>query len=286
MTSEADLADELSLAMGLADEADSMTMARFRARDLVVETKPDLTPVSEVDLAVEAALRRRLGETRPTHAVMGEEGGDDPGTGTGRRWVIDPVDGTGNYVRGVPVWATLIALKDRDETLVGVVSAPALARRWWAILGGGAFADGSPIRVSAVGTLHDAMLSYDNLSEWESRGLGEAFAALARGCWRTRAFGDFWSHVLVAEGAVDVAVEPEVSLWDLAPLRLIVTEAGGRFTDLAGMPTDDGGSAVSSNGLLHLEVLAALGSRSGHVSGAPGPPKRDRNGGGSVPGAR
>ena len=249
---------DLVLALDLADEADAMTLARFRASDLVVETKPDLTPVSEADLAVEAALRRRLGEARPGHAVLGEEEGDDPGAGTEWQWILDPIDGTKNYVRGVPVWATLIALKHHGRTVVGVVSAPALGRRWWAASGEGAFADGSPIRVSAVGTLGDAMLSYASLSGWEERGLGEAFTGLARRCWRTRALGDFWSHVLVAEGSVDLAVEPEVSLWDLAPLKLIVEEAGGRFTDLAGTPTDDGGSAVSSNGVLHDEVLAAL----------------------------
>jgi len=260
VTAEASLAQELTLALELADEADAVTLARFRASDLVVETKPDLTPVSEVDLAVEAALRRRLGEDRPGHAVLGEEGGDRPGSGPGstRQWILDPVDGTKNYVRGVPVWATLIALKQQGETLVGVVSAPALGRRWWAARGEGAVADGLPIRVSAVGSLDDAMLSYASLSGWESRGLGEAFGALARRCWRTRALGDFWSHVLVAEGAVDLAVEPEVSLWDLAPLKIIVEEAGGRFTDLAGTPTDEGGNAVSTNGLLHDEVLAAL----------------------------
>ncbi len=249
---------DLVLALDLADEADAMTMARFRATDLVVETKPDLTPVSEADLAVEAALRRRLAVARPGHAVMGEEGGDDPGAGTDWQWIVDPIDGTKNYVRGVPVWATLIALKHQGATVVGVVSAPALGRRWWAASGGGAFADGSAIRVSAVGSLGDAMLSYASLSGWEVRGLGEAFGALARRCWRTRAFGDFWSHVLVAEGSVDLAVEPEVSLWDLAAPKIIVEEAGGRFTDLAGTPTDDGGNAVSSNGLLHDEVLASL----------------------------
>ena len=247
--------------MDLADEADAMTLARFRASDLVVETKPDLTPVSEADLAVEAALRRRLGEARPGHAVLGEEEGDDPGAGTEWQWILDPIDGTKNYVRGVPVWATLIALKHHGRTVVGVVSAPALGRRWWAASGEGAFADGSPIRVSAVGTLGDAMLSYASLSGWEARGLGEAFTGLARRCWRTRALGDFWSHVLVAEGAVDVAVEPEVSVWDVAAIQVIVEEAGGRFTDLAGAARPDGGSAVSTNGLLHRDVLAALDPR-------------------------
>ncbi|MGI9079784.1 MAG: histidinol-phosphatase [Acidimicrobiales bacterium] len=258
MSTPATPTEELALALELADEADALTMARFRAFDLVVETKPDLTPVSEVDLAVEAALRRRLGEYRPGDAVLGEEGGHDPGAGGGRQWILDPVDGTKNYVRGVPVWATLIALKHDGETVVGVVSAPALGRRWWAARRAGAFADGSPIRVSSVASLDDAMLSYASLSGWEARGLGPALLGLARRCWRTRALGDFWSHVLVAEGSVDLAVEPEVSLWDLAALKIIVEEAGGRFTDLAGTPTDDGGNAVSTNGLLHDEVLAAL----------------------------
>lgn len=249
---------DLALALELADEADALTVARFRAVDLVVDTKPDLSPVTEVDRAVERALRLRLAEARPGHAVLGEEQGDDPGAGTGWQWVLDPIDGTKNYVRGVPVWATLVALKHHGQTVVGVVSAPALGRRWWAARAEGAFADGSPIRVSAVATLDDALLSYASLSGWEARGLGEAFLGLARRCWRTRAFGDFWSHVLVAEGCVDVAVEPEVSLWDLAPLKLMVEEAGGRFTDLSGTPTDAGGNAVSTNAVLHDEVLAAL----------------------------
>jgi histidinol-phosphatase len=252
---------DLALALALADEADGMTMARFRDAELVVDTKPDLSPVTDVDRTVETALRRRLAVARPGHAVLGEEQGDDPGDGTGWQWVLDPVDGTKNYVRGLPVWATLVALKHRGHTVVGVVSAPALGRRWWATAGQGAFADGSPIRVSAVATLDDAFLSYASLSGWEARGLGEAFLALARRCWRTRAFGDFWSHVLVAEGAADLAVEPEVSLWDLAAVKLIVEEAGGRFTDLAGAATDAGGNAVSTNGLLHDEVLAALAAR-------------------------
>ncbi len=249
---------DLELALELADEADALTLARFRARDLRVETKPDLTPVSEADRAVEERLRRHLARARPDHGVLGEEMGDHLGAETGWRWVIDPIDGTKNYVRGVPVWATLIALQDERRTVLGVVSAPALGRRWWAARGEGAFADGEPIRVSAVADLADASLSYASLSAWEASGRGDAFLALSRRFWRTRAYGDFWSHVLVAEGSVDVAAEPEVTLWDLAALQVIVEEAGGRFTDLAGRATAAGGSAVSSNGRLHDEVLAAL----------------------------
>ena len=250
---------DLELALELADEADALTLARFRATDLVVDTKPDLTPVSEADRAVEERLRHRLGRARPDHGVLGEEMGDHRGSGRGWRWVVDPIDGTKNYVRGVPVWATLIALQDDlSRTVVGVVSAPALGRRWWAARGEGAFADGDRIRVSEVAGLSDASLSYASLSGWEAAGRGDAFLALARRFWRTRAYGDFWSHVLVAEGAVDVAAEPEVTLWDLAALQVIVEEAGGRFTDLGGTPTAAGGSAVTSNGRLHDEVLAAL----------------------------
>ena len=233
-----------------------MTMARFRDQELVVTTKPDLTPVTEADREVERVLRKRITAGRPDHAVLGEEFGAE-GAGDWR-WILDPIDGTKNYVRGIPIWATCIGLQHADETVVGVVSAPALGRRWWAARGEGAFADGGPIHVSAVAELADAQLSYDSVQGFEPYGLGERFLDLARRCWRTRGLGDFWSHVLVAEGAVDVAVEPEVSVWDVAAIQVIVEEAGGRFTNLAGAARPDGGSAVSTNGLLHDEVLAAL----------------------------
>jgi histidinol-phosphatase len=250
------LADDLALALRLADVADAITLSRFRAQDLRVDAKPDLTPVSDADLAVEEALRRVLYDEQPDDAVLGEEHGV---TGDGpRQWVIDPIDGTKSFVRGVPVWATLIALRVDGRVDVGVVSAPALGRRWWASRGAGAFADGQPIAVSRVSSLQDAHLSYSSLTGWEELGRLEGLLQLSRDCWRTRAFGDFWSHVLVAEGAVDASFEPEVSLWDLAPLQVIVEEAGGRFTDLSGQARPDGGSCVCSNGLLHDEVLAGL----------------------------
>ena len=233
-----------------------MTLAQFRAADLVVSTKPDLTPVTEVDRAVERALRERIARARPGDGVLGEEFGADGGTA--RRWIVDPLDGTKNYVRGIPVWATCIALERDGEVAAGVVSAPALGRRWWASRGGGAFAAGQPIGVSAVAALADAQLSYDSVLGFEAHDLGDRFLGLARRCWRTRGLGDFWSHVLVAEGAVDVAVEPEVSVWDVAAVQVIVEEAGGRFTDLTGEARPDGGSAVSTNGLLHDAVLEAL----------------------------
>jgi histidinol-phosphatase len=255
------LADDLALAHELADAADAITLARFGAVDLRVERKPDLTPVSDADLAVERAVRDLLATRRPSDAVLGEEQGS---TGHGpRRWVVDPIDGTKSFVRGVPVWATLVALQLEGSVDVGVVSAPALGRRWWAARGLGAHTGGSltaarPLRVSAVSSLADASLSYSSLSGWEDRGRLDGLLALTRRTWRTRAYGDFWSHVLVAEGAVDVSCEPEVSLWDLAPLQVLVEEAGGRFTDLSGAARPDGGSVVCTNGVLHDEVLALL----------------------------
>ena len=247
---------DLSFALELADLADAITTERFQADDLIVETKPDLSPVTEADRAVEQVLRKRIGEERPGHSVVGEEfGADDPG---GARWILDPIDGTKNYLRGLPVWATLIALEREGRVEVGVVSAPALARRWWAARGEGAFVNGRRIRVSKIADLPDAVLSYASLTSWEQHGLGEQFLTLARSCWRTRGFGDFWSHMLVAEGAADLAVEPEVELWDLAAPQVIVEEAGGRFTDLGGTPAPAGGSVVSTNGLLHDRVLTTL----------------------------
>ena len=254
-----EFADDLALARRLADLADEISLARFRAVDLVVETKPDLTPVSDADRAVEEAIRAELAARRPADAVSGEEFGS-AGTGS-RRWVIDPIDGTKNYVRGVPVWATLIALLDGDEAVVGVVSAPALGRRWWAARGAGAHASvmgAEPVRlaVSRVSQLADASLSYSSLGGWRERGID--FEAVTAQMWRSRAYGDFWSYMLVAEGAVDVAAEPELSLWDMAALVPVVTEAGGRFSALDGGDWVHGDTAAASNGLLHEDFLRAL----------------------------
>lgn len=247
---------DLALALQLADLADGITRAAFRSRDLVVSTKPDLTPVTDADRKVEEVLRASLAQARPDDAVLGEEFGTSGPAGARRRWIIDPIDGTKNFVRGIPVWATLIALHDEEgKGLVGVASAPVLGRRWWAARGEGAFADGEPIHVSSVGRLEDAQVSYSSISGWTTP---EPLLALAGRVWRTRAFGDFWSHLLVAEGAADVGLDPVVSLWDLAALQVIVEEAGGRFTDLAGEARPDGGSAVTTNGLLHDEVLGIL----------------------------
>ncbi|MEO3817811.1 histidinol-phosphatase [Plantactinospora sp. B24E8] len=259
-------ADDLSLAHMLADTADSISMARFRALDLHVESKPDLTPVTDADTAVERALRSTLARTRPRDGVLGEEfGATAPAAGSGsRQWVIDPIDGTKNFVRGVPIWGTLIALMEGDQPVVGLVSAPALGRRWWAATGLGAFAGrhqsaATPIRVSGVGRLADASFCYSSLTGWEESGRLDPVLDIIQTSWRSRAYGDFYGYMLVAEGAVDVMVEPELSLWDLAALIPIVTEAGGTFTDLAGRPGPAGGSAVASNGKLHQDLLDRLG---------------------------
>src|SRR5690349_15266055 len=240
---------------------DALTTSRYQAADLRVETKPDLTPVSDADKAAEELIRTQLRRTRPRDAVVGEE--FEP-TGHGaRQWVVDPIDGTKNFVRGVPVWATLIALLDGRRPVIGLVSAPALGRRWWAASGTGAWTGRSlssarRIHVSRVERLADASLSYSSLGGWEAKKRGEQFLGLTRSVWRSRAYGDFWSYMLVAEGAVDIACEPELALWDMAALVPIVVEAGGRFSSLDGVDGPFGGNAVATNGLLHAQLLAAL----------------------------
>lgn len=257
---------DLELALELAGIADRITTDRFRAGDLVVRSKPDLSPVTDADQAVERALRQRLAERRPEDAFLGEEYGA-AGTAA-RQWVVDPIDGTKSFVRGVPVWASLIALLVAGDPVLGVVSAPALGQRWWASRGAGAFAsslDSPPrrLRVSEVDELADASLAYSSLTGWSEIGRLPAFVELTRRVWRSRGYGDFWSYMLVAEGAVDLAAEPELSLWDMAALAPIVTEAGGRFTGLDGVDGVQQGDAVASNGRLHPAVLAAIGSPAG-----------------------
>ncbi|MET8749488.1 histidinol-phosphatase [Streptomyces sp. NPDC004667] len=262
-------ADDLRLALELADAADAVTMRRFRALDLQVETKPDMTPVSEADKAAEEVVRAGILAARPADAILGEEyglRGDGP-----RRWVVDPIDGTKNYVRGVPVWATLISLMEEGDDgafhpIVGVVSAPALGRRWWAAQGSGAFSGGAlgeptSLGVSKVAGLGDASFAYSSLSGWEEQGRLPGFLDLTRACWRTRGYGDFWPYMMVAEGSLDLCAEPELNLWDMAAIAVVVQEAGGRFTDLDGAPGVHGGNAAASNGLLHDEMLAHLRPR-------------------------
>ena len=281
-----DLLDDLALAHALADLSDAISLDRYQAQDLVVTNKPDNTPVTDADRAVETAIREAIATHRQFDGLVGEEFGSDKGT-SGRYWVIDPIDGTKNFMRGVPTWATLIALVQTDasgveEVVVGIASAPALARRWSAEKGHGAFvrfnggvSDSSlidsadvdfddsaqginekKISVSKVSSLSDASISYSDFVGWGDR--LEPFQKMLASAWRTRGIGDFWSHMLVAEGAVDVAIEPSLALWDMAALDIIVREAGGAFTNTAGHNGPFGGSGVSTNGLLHNAVINQL----------------------------
>ncbi|GAB3622321.1 histidinol-phosphatase [Mariniluteicoccus endophyticus] len=257
--------DDLRLAHLLADNADSLSMDRFKAQDLQVSAKPDRSAVTDADVAIEESLRRTLSRARPRDAIVGEEGGttgEDSADGA-RRWVIDPIDGTSNFVRGVPVWATLIGLMDGDECVVGVVSAPALGRRWWGSADGGAYtgrsiAYASPIAVSRVADVADASMSYSSMGGWVDAGLGQNFVDLMRSCWRTRGYGDFWSYMLLAEGAVDIACEPELALHDMVACCAVVEAAGGRFTNVEGTRGPVGPGAVATNGVLHDVVRRQL----------------------------
>ena len=264
--------EDLALAHRLADAADAITLSRYQAIDLAVTTKPDNTPVTDADKSAEDAIRALLHAHRPDDGIVGEEFGNF-GLEKNRYWVIDPIDGTKNFLRGVPTWATLIALMEKsgdgsEKVVVGVVSAPALFRRWYAFEGGGAFvivdkdggggASSTPrkISVSAVSKIEDASISHSDFQGWGER--LEPFRTLLDQAWRTRAHGDFWSHMLVAEGAVDIAVEPTLALWDMAALDIIVREAGGRFSNLDGVDGSLGGNGLSTNGVLHEYVVAAL----------------------------
>jgi histidinol-phosphatase len=244
------MSPDLALALSFADAADAISLGRFGASDLLVETKPDRTPVTEADRAVEESIRQRVASERPGDGMLGEEFGVTGGAN--RRWIVDPIDGTRNYSRGIPIWATLIALEEDGAIRLGVVSAPALGRRWWAERGAGAFANGDPIHVSGVARVEDAVLCFS---------LERPLPPIALRCWHPRAFGDFWAHMLVAEGAVDGAIDAVgVKIWDLAALQPIVEEAGGRFSAEDGTARVDGLTAISSNGLLHEALLEASAS--------------------------
>jgi histidinol-phosphatase len=259
---EPDTRADLALALQLADIADAITLPRFRAKDLRVTRKPDRTPVTDADTAAEDALRAAIGGQRPGDAILGEEGGG--AVGTGRGWVLDPIDGTKNFSRGMPVWASLIALCVDGRPRVGVVSAPALGRRWWAGAGHGAWTSDRPggearrISVTGVAALEDAYLSTTNQETFREYGGIDRWLALSQVCWETRAFGDFWQHCLVAEGVLDLAVEPAANPWDLAAVQVLLEEAGGRLTDLRGVPGFAGGDGLASNGHLHDAALRDL----------------------------
>ncbi len=259
---EGEYQDDLRVAWELANIADSITMDRFEADNLKVKAKPDLTPVSDADLAVERAIRTYLNDHCPTDDIVGEEFGGNADY-VGRQWVIDPIDGTKNFVRRVPTWATLIALMVDGIPRMCVISAPALQRRWWAAEGAGAYrcSANSPakqIHVSEVSELRHASISFSSLIGWKRKNLMDNFINMMNYSWRMRGYGDFFSYCLMAEGAVDVAAEPEVCLWDLAALDILVREAGGRFSSLDGRPGPHSGEAVATNALLHDQVLRAI----------------------------
>ena len=257
------IGDDLSFATAIIDQVDALTLPRFQAQDFTVRTKPDNTEVTEIDVAAEQMIRSMLGRSRSRDAILGEEEGESGPAS--RRWIIDPIDGTRNFVRGVPVWATLLALVEEGKIVMGNVSAPALHRRWWAGNGLGAFTgrnwtNAKQIHVSEVSKVEDASLSYSSMSGWAERGQLRGFLRLAQECWRNRAYGDFWSYMLLAEGAVDIACEPDLELYDMAALVPIVQEAGGTFTSVDGAPGPGGGNAFATNGMLHDEALSLLHS--------------------------
>ena len=255
------MSSHLDVALELADIADAITLARFRAPDLRIDTKADHTPVTDADRATEQALRDALQRMRPEQAIVGEEFGGDGEAEW--RWILDPIDGTINYANGVPVWATLIALMRGDRAVCGVISAPALGRRWWAATGQGAFTDsGKRIRVSRTSTVEDAYVSCTDVRDFAVRGGETGFRTLLARARVVRAFGDFWSHMLVAEGLIDIAIEAWVNPWDVAAAQVILVEAGGRFSDFNGADRIDSGNVITTNGLLHDELLALMGDRS------------------------
>lgn len=255
----AEWADDLRLALQLADAADAISTERYRSADLHVSLKPDRTPVTDADQAVERAIRAGIEAERPDDTFFGEEYGDDGASH--RQWIVDPIDGTANFLRGVPVWATLISLVVDGVPVLGVVSAPILGRRWWATRGGGAFSSehgAAPLRVSGVSDLADASLSYNGLEYWRDAGRLDQLLDLTGRVWRTRAYGEFWSYMLVAEGSVDVAGEFGLEPYDMAAVIPIVEEAGGRFSSADGRPGPWHGSALATNGLLHDGVLGVV----------------------------
>lgn len=258
------VSDDLALALALAADADHISLDRFQALDLVVTTKPDRTPVTDADQAVERSIRSGIEAARPTDSILGEEYGTEGDSA--RQWIIDPIDGTANFLRGVPIWGTLIALAIDGVPVVGVVSAPALGKRWWAATGHGAWGqakgeDARQLRVSSVSDLADASLSYNSLGGWDDEGRLDDLVALHRLVWRSRAIGDMWSYMLLAEGSLDIVGEFDLKPYDMAALIPIVEEAGGRFTSVDGTPGPWSGNALATNGILHDGVLAALRNR-------------------------
>jgi histidinol-phosphatase len=260
---DAELRGWLEAALEWADAADAIAARHFR-RDLQLQRKPDRTFVTVADTTIERLIRERIADRFPDHGVVGEELGTEA-SGASIRWYVDPIDGTHNFMRGVPLFATLLALQRDGELQVGVLSAPALRQRWWAWRGGGAWAAGAPgaeaprrVTVSEVGTLEDAQVLYASASEIEGSGRAPGFRQLLADAWRERGFGDFWGYTLLAEGAAEAMVEVDLSPWDAAAPMILVEEAGGRVTDFEGRRTFDGATFLATNGALHDAVLSAL----------------------------
>ncbi len=259
---EAELDAWLDLAHDACDEADGIARAAFR-RDLDITTKPDRTFVTQADTAIERAIRARILAAYPDHGLVGEEYGTEAAEAA-TRWYIDPIDGTHNFIRGVPLFGTLLAVERDGELQAAVISAPALRERWWARRGGGAWARGADdpeprrIRVSRVANLADAQVLYGSGHDLEASGLAPGFQGLLGDVWRERGFGDFWGYALLAEGAAEAMVEVDLSAWDAAAPTVLIEEAGGRVTDFGGRRAIDSGSFLATNGLLHDEVLRRL----------------------------
>jgi histidinol-phosphatase len=256
--------DDLSLALALAADADRISIDRFRAVDLVVTTKPDRTPVTDADQAVERIIREGIEAARPHDAILGEEYGTQGDAA--RQWIIDPIDGTANFLRGVPIWGTLIALAIDGVPVVGVVSSPALGKCWWAATGHGAWgqaegAEPRALKVSGVAELADASISYNSMQGWDGAGRLDDVVALSRAVWRSRAIGDMWSYMLLAEGALDLVAEFDLQPYDMAALIPIIQEAGGTFSSVTGEPGPWHGSALATNGRLHEPALRLLAKR-------------------------
>ena len=258
-----DLTVELAFALQLAHIADSITLPVYERREFVVDRKPDRSEVTVADRDSEAALRASVEGRFPGHGFFGEEAGVSGDLSSPWRWIVDPVDGTSNFVRGIPVWATLVALTHFElGPVLGVVSAPAMQRRWWAALGHGAFVNGRQIRVSTIEEVADAQVSVTFSRGWDALGLTPSLVALQQAAYRARGFGDFWQHMLVAEGAVEIAVDAiGLQPYDLAAPQIIVEEAGGTFTDRLGVRSFEHDSAISSNGLLHADVIGRINSQ-------------------------
>ena len=262
------LADDLSLALALAAEADLVSLDRYSSRDLVITVKPDRTPVTDADQAVERLIRERIEAARPDDSILGEEYGG--GREAGRQWIIDPIDGTANFLRRVPIWGTLIALAIDGVPVVGVVSSPALGKRWWAAKGHGAWTETiereatkrepQALHVSGIADFGDAFLSYNSLKGWDDEGRVQDVIDLTRAIGRSRAIGDMWSYMLLAEGAIDIVTEFDLKPYDMAALIPIIEEAGGRFTSVDGADGPWSGSALATNGVLHDAVLELLGT--------------------------